>query len=146
MTKGTAMTDLSKLRGEHIAIQRMIGKLRYLISQPSPPPRLHLFALRYELSSTLIAHLKTEDWLLYPRLMASGDPDIASTARLFSEEMGGVAAAYIGHCKKWNADAITADWSGYCSDSTDIIHALNNRMTRESRDLYPLLETVACAA
>ncbi|MEO6581809.1 MAG: hemerythrin domain-containing protein [Sphingomicrobium sp.] len=140
------MTDLSKLRGEHSAIQKIVDKLSFLLSQPSQPPRLHLFALRHELSSTLITHLKTADWLLYPRLMASHDPDIASTARLFSEEMGGLSAAYVGHCKNWDADAITADWTGYCADSRELIRALNYRMTRESRELYPLLEALDRAA
>jgi iron-sulfur cluster repair protein YtfE (RIC family) len=140
------MPDLSKLRDEHIEIQKIIGKLRYLIGQSSPAPQLHLFALRHELSSTLIAHLKTEDWLLYPRLKASADVHIAETARVFSEEMGGLAAAYVAHCQKWNADAIAADWKGYCSDSRDLIDALHNRITRENRDLYPLLETLARAA
>jgi iron-sulfur cluster repair protein YtfE (RIC family) len=140
------MTDLSKLRGEHTEIQKIVRKLRYLISQPSPPPQLHLFALRHELSSTLIAHLKSEDWLLYPQMMASADPHIAATACAFSEEMGGLAAAYREHCQTWSADVIAADWAGYCSDSRDLIDALNNRITRENRDLYPLLETLARAA
>jgi iron-sulfur cluster repair protein YtfE (RIC family) len=140
------MTDLCKLRGEHSEIQKIVRKLRYLISHPSPPPQLHLFALRHELSATLIAHLKTEDWLLYPQLMASADAHIAATARAFSEEMGGLAAAYRSHCQSWNAEAITADWAGYCRDSRELIDALNNRITRENRDLYPLLERLDRAA
>jgi len=140
------MTDLSKLRREHTEIQIIVRKLRYLVSQPSPPPPLHLLALRHELSSTLIAHLKAEDWLLYPQLMASADPQIAATARAFSEEMGGLAVAYRNHCQSWNADAIGADWAGYCSASRGLIDALNNRITRESRDLYPLLERLEQAA
>ena len=145
-TKRIVMTDLCKLRGEHTDIQKIVRKLRYLISQPSPPPQLHLFALRHELSSTLISHLKTEDWLLYPQLMASADAQIAATARAFSEEMGGLAVAYRDHCQYWNADAIAADWAGYCRDSRGLIDALNNRITRENRDLYPLLERLDQAA
>lgn len=140
------MTDLTKLRGEHSEIQSIIRKLRYLTSQPSPPPQLHLFALRYELSSALIAHLKTEDWILYPQLMASADPHVAATAREFSEEMGGLAQAYREHCRSWSANAIAADWAGYCSASRGLIDALNNRITRENRELYPLLEGVEQAA
>ena len=140
------MTELSKLRGEHTEIQKIVRKLRYLIGQPSPPPQLHLFALRHELSSTLIAHLKSEDWLLYPQLMASADADVAATARAFSEEMGGLAGVYRDHCQSWNADAIAADWAGYCSDCRGLIDTLNNRITRENRDLYPLLESLARAA
>ncbi len=140
------MTDLTKLRDEHSEIVKIVGKLRYLISQPSPPPQLHLFALRHELSATLIAHLKTEDWILYPELMASADTRVAAIAREFSEKMGGLARAYRDHCQSWSADAIAADWAGYCSASRGLIDALNSRITRENRDLYPLLESLARAA
>ena len=87
-----------------------------------------------------IAHLKAEDWVLYPRLLASPDGQISSTAREFCEEMGGLAAAYIEYCEQWNADAITADWAGYCKDSRELIDALTIRITRENRELYPLLD------
>jgi hypothetical protein len=134
------MTDLAKLRAEHAEIQTLIGKLRYLIGLASPPPRLHLFALRHELSATLIGHLKTEDWVLYPSLMASPDAHVAATARAFREDMGGLAATYVEHCKKWSANAIGADWAGYCADSSSLIDALNKRIARENREVYPLLE------
>lgn len=140
------MPNLAKLRREHSEILRIVERLRFLVSQPRPPPQLHLFALRHELSSTLISHLKDEDWLLYPRLLTSGDAHIAATARAFMDEMGGLGVAYRAHCTKWSADAITADWAGYRSDSVSLMDALTSRITRESRELFPLLESLARAA
>jgi len=136
------MADLDKLRDEHTVILRIVERLRYLIGQSSPPPQLHLFALRHELSATLIGHLKTEDWVLYPRLMASTDPQIASIAHAFCDEMGGVGAAYMEHCKIWNAEAIAADWSGYGLASRVLLDALTRRISRDNRELYPLLKRV----
>ena len=133
------MDDLDKLREEHREILRVVERLRYLIGQPKPVPQLHLFALRHELSSTLIGHLKREDWVLYPRLLASTDSRIASVARAFSDEMGGLGAAYTQHCGKWNASAIASDWAGYCRASGVLLDALVMRITRENRELYPLL-------
>jgi len=46
----------------------------------------------------------------------------------------------------WSAAAIEADWPGYCADSRVIIDALTNRILRENRDLYPLLEHLDRAA
>ena len=66
--------------------------------------------------------------------------------RAFSEEAGGLKAAYIAHCQTWNAHAIAADWAGYCTDCRGLIDRLNRRITRESRELYPLLEQLARAA
>jgi hypothetical protein len=133
------MADLDKLSDEHTVILRIVERLRYLISQPTPPPQLHVLALRYELSAALIGHLQTEDGTLYPPLMASPDPHIASIARLFSEEMGGLGAAYFEHCRTWQADAIAADWAGYSLASQILLDALTRRISRENRELYPLL-------
>jgi hypothetical protein len=140
------MTDLAKLRHEQEQILRLLPRLEGLIIQPRPPRQLHLFAFRHELSTILIAHLKAEDWVLYPRLLASDDTQTAAVARSFSAEMGGLAAAYAEYCYKWTAEAIAADWAGYCSDSRELIDLLTTRITRESRELYPLLERLDCAA
>ena len=136
------MPDLDKLRDEHRLILRIVERLRFLIGQSKPPPQLHLFALRHELSATLIGHLKTEDWVLYPQLLASSDPQIASTARAFCDELGGLGAAYVEHCKIWNAEAIAADWAGYGVASLHLLDALTARISRENHELYPLLQRV----
>ena len=133
------MADLDKLRDEHTVILRIVERLRFLIDQAVPPPQLHVLALRYELSAALIEHLQTEDRFLYPSLLASSDPHIAATARSFSEEMGGLGAAYVEHCKTWKGDAIAADWAGYSLASTALLDALTRRISRENRELYPLL-------
>ncbi|WP_309661124.1 hemerythrin domain-containing protein [Sphingomonas sp.] len=140
------MTNLSKLRRDHAGILTILAKFRHLIAKASPPPRLHLFALRHELSSLLVGHLKAEDWVLYPRLLADTDVTIAATAHAFCDEMGGLAAAYTQHCKQWTAESIAADWRGYCRESEALIDALANRILRENRELYPLVERLNRAA
>ena len=140
------MTDVAKLREDHAELVRLVRRLGSFIDQPVPPAALELFDLRRQLTSTLIAHLKAEDWVLYPRLLASPDPKIAATARAFNEEMGGLASAFSGYCDKWSAAAIGADWAGYCADSRDIIDALTNRILRENRELLPLIDRLDRAA
>ena len=140
------MSDLNKLREEHAHLVRIVRRLADIVSQPTPPAKLTLFELRRELSSTLIAHLKAEDWVLYPKLLASTDPNVATTARSFSEEMGGLSAAYLAYVERWTATAIEQDWSAYCDDSRGIIDALGTRIERENRELYPLLDRLDRAA
>jgi len=105
------MTDLAKLRDDHAELIRLVRRLAELIDQPAAPAQLELFELRRALSSTLIAHLKAEDWVLYPRLLASGDAAIAAVAAAFNEEMGGLANAYVAHTDMWSATAIAEDWA-----------------------------------
>jgi iron-sulfur cluster repair protein YtfE (RIC family) len=140
------MANIPKLRDEHFRLMATVRRLGLVIEQRKPPPPLHLLALRHELSSTLIAHLQEEDWLLYPQLVDSRDGHIAATARTFREEMGGLADAYVAHCQRWTAVTIIGDWPGYCCECRQILDALTIRITRENRELFPLLETIARAA
>ena len=119
---------------------------REIVGQPSAPDRIELFDLRRDLVSTLLAHLKLEDWALYPRLIGSGDRQAASAGAMFKDEMGGLAAVFIAYTEKWHAGAITADWPGYCAETRGILDALMNRLTRENRELLPLLERLDQAA
>lgn len=112
-------------------------RLGSFVEQPTPPAQLELFELRRCLSSTLIGHLKTEDWILYPRLLGSSDEQVALTGRRFNEEMGGLAAAFAQYSERWSATAIDSDWAGYCRESRAIIEALTNRITCENRELLP---------
>jgi Hemerythrin HHE cation binding domain len=134
------MATIQHLREEHALLVRIVGRLAECIARPNPPPAVELFAVRRDLNATLIGHLKAEDWILYPMLLESGDPETAATARQFMDEMGGLAAGFLAYADKWSASAIESDWAGYCTESQGIIEALTQRITRENRELYPLAE------
>lgn len=140
------MSQLSKLREDHAKLATLFRQLRSIIASPRPPVQLLLFDLRRELMSTLIAHLKLEDWALYPRLIESENPAISDAGHEFQEEMGGLAPAFVAYCDRWSATAIEVDWVGYCADTASILDALQNRLLRESRDLLPLLDRLDRAA
>ena len=140
------MTDLVKLRQEHAQLVEIAGRLGRAVLEPHPPSTTELYKLRRELTSTLIGHLKAEDWVLYPRLLASTDRKVADTARKFSEEMGGLAQAFTAYVEQWSATDIERNWRGYCQETRSILEALACRITRENRELYPLLEALDRAA
>lgn len=140
------MSELSKLRDDHLLLARLFRQLGSIIECAEPPSQLVLFDLRRELVSTLIAHLKLEDWALYPKLIESGDRGLSDAGRQFKDEMGGLAPAFVAYCDKWSANSIEADWKGYCSDTRHILDALENRLAREDRELLPLLERLDRAA
>ena len=140
------MSDIQKLRGEHATLVDIVGRLATIVAAPESPPIVELYNVRRELASTLIAHLKAEDWALYPRLMESGDPQIAATAKQFSDEMGGLAAAFGVYSQRWDAMSIQGNWDGFCLETKDIVAALTCRITREERDLYTLIDRLDQAA
>src|SRR5688500_19001048 len=88
--RAICMSNLATLREEHAQLIAIVRRLGAIIAQQSPPPSTELDTLRRELRSTLIRHLKAEDWILYPRLFKSPDPVIAETALRFNTEMGGL--------------------------------------------------------
>jgi Hemerythrin HHE cation binding domain len=140
------MSELMRLRDDHARLARMFRQLQHIIEQREAPPQMELFEFRHELMTTLIGHLKLEDWALYPRLIESGDEEISSTGRSFQEEMGGLAPAFLAYCDKWPAGMIASDWQNYCNETRGILDALNNRLLRENRELLPLLRRLDEAA
>lgn len=140
------MSELTKLREDHAKLALMFKRLGEIVDGPSPPPQLELFDLRRELVSTLLAHLKLEDWALYPRLIESGDSGISDAGLRFQKEMGGLAPAFVAYCDKWSASRIESEWPGYCADTAAILDALENRLARENRELLPMLEKLDRAA
>ncbi len=138
--------NLGKLRQDHADLMVIALRLGEVVKQPASPPAAELFVLRRELSATLVAHLKAEDWALYPRLVDCGDSQVAAIARTFSDEMGGLAAAYTGYNEHWTAVTIADDWPGFCRDTSAILGALSDRIRRENQELYPLLEKIEQAA
>ncbi len=140
------MSNLAQLRSEHADLVTIVKELAALVEGNSPPPAVKLFDVRRRLSSVLIAHLKAEDWVLYPPLLSSADPEVADTARRFVDEMGGLAQAFTVYVERWDALSIESDWPRYQSETRGIIEALTNRIIRENQELYPLLERVERAA
>ncbi len=140
------MSSLAQLRNEHAELVTIVKELAALVEGALPPPAVKLFEVRRRLSSVLIAHLKAEDWVLYPPLLSSADPEIADTARRFVDEMGGFAQAFTVYIERWDALSIESDWPRYQRESRGIIDALTTRIVRENKELYPLLEKVERAA
>ncbi len=140
------MSNCMKLRTDHVELLDICKMLEGSIAGATPPSSVELFGVRKRLTTKLIAHLKEEDWLLYPRLLESDDEHIASTARAFVEEMGGLAKAFTAYVESWDAFRIEREWPQYKSETAGIIAALRCRITRENRELYPLLERLDQAA
>ena len=140
------MSELMRLREDHAKLARMFQELEHIIDRPQAPAQIELFKFRQNLMSTLIGHLKLEDWALYPRLIESGDDEISAKGEAFRDEMGGLAPAFLAYCDKWAAGTIHENWAGYCSDTRALLASLRDRLVRENRELLPMLERLDRAA
>jgi hypothetical protein len=134
------LEDLKRLKSEHLTLTAIASRLSAMIAQPAPPPAQELYTMRMKLASMLIRHLKSEDWILYPRLLKSSDAKVAATSHAFVEEMGGLAKAFGDYSDRWTAYEIEQNWKGYQRETAEILNLLARRMVREERELYTLLD------
>lgn len=127
------------LSAEHAQLDALATEMLTVIAAAKQPPT-ELSALRWRMNHLLMVHLAKEDQYLYPHLQTNGAPRAASLAKRFSQEMGGLAAAYLSYTSQWTAQRMAEDWPGFIADTRKIILALRQRILREERDLYPLID------
>ena len=140
------MPNIAQLHDEHRELLDLLSRLSVAIARPEPAPQVELFDLRMKLCTTLIGHLKVEDWTVYPKLISHRDPVVAATARRFNDEMGGLASAFSCYSRRWTTMMIQTHWAEFCSDTAEFVEALTRRIKREEAELYPLTAKAAKAA
>ncbi|MBB6426070.1 hemerythrin domain-containing protein [Sphingopyxis sp. JAI128] len=138
--------EMQRLRAEHAALVALSRIILAMTEARHPPPASELTSARGALREALVRHLKCEDWILYPRLMASGDPGLMRTTRAFELEMGNLSADYVAYDEMWSGARVAADWPGFCRETRRIFEQLAMRIEREERELYPLADTLHSAA
>lgn len=137
--------EMRRLRAEHVALATLSKILMNLTRAPAPPRPTELTSVRAMLHDTLLRHLKCEDWILYPRLMATGDPHFVTLAAGFVREMGHIAQDFLLYHAKWTAECIADDWPGFCHETEIMLNVLAMRIERENRDLYPVADQLDTA-
>lgn len=134
------MPNTSSLRREHAELTRRAMRLRQTVSQPEPPEADELVRMRREFSELLVAHLLFEDRDVYPRLFRSPSARVAHMARTFADEMGDQCETFLSYSKAWNDAAVETDWPAFGQATKEILDAVEIRILRENRILYPLLD------
>lgn len=137
--------EMRRLRAEHAALATLAQLLLDLVRAPDAPRPTELASVRGMLRDTLLRHLKCEDWILYPRLKASGDAAVVALAGEFVHEMGHIAQDFAAYDAKWTAARIAQNWVGFCSETEAVLAVLGMRMERENCELYPLAERLVFA-
>ena len=94
-----------------------------------------------ELLKDLTIHLTLEDKILYPKMMRSSDRTVATTAKKYQDEMGGIAQVAMGYRGKWNSSmVISANPAEFIKETKGLFAALQERIVREDKILYPMFD------
>lgn len=133
------LASAADLMLQHEFIGTLAAALAKTATGPEPVDIVSCQATRQRLTHALRAHLKQEDWAVYPELLRSADPRIAEAAARFRDELGGLNVLLDDYTQQWFASAMAADWPGFCSATRELLAALAERAGREDAELYPLL-------
>ena len=136
------MVNREILSKEHAELDGLAVQLLALVAK-QPAETTALSTLRWRLNHVLMVHLAKEDNLLYPQLKSSTIPATRMLATRFADEMGGLAATYLAYSTRWTVVAVEADWAGFAADTRTVMRALRQRILREERELYPMLDRQA---
>ncbi|OWY30517.1 hemerythrin domain-containing protein [Herbaspirillum robiniae] len=132
--------NLDKYRREHADIIRHVQELKKLTALGIAG---HAAAIAREviaMSSVIKLHLSVEDRFLYPALQEAGAA-LAAKGRQYQEEMADIAAQYGRFSRQWNdAQRIAEQPEGFRADANRVLKILFDRIGRENRDFYPLIE------
>lgn len=137
---------IERLRAEHAALLALGRIIMAMLKEPAPSRPADLESARGALRETLVRHLKCEDWVLYPRLRASGEPELVRITRDFELEMGDLADDFAAYESKWTTERVVADWEGFRRETMIVFDLLKLRSEREERELYPLADRLYSAA
>jgi hypothetical protein len=140
-----SIREMQQLRAEHAALIALSRILLDMARAPHPPRPTELASVRALLRDTLVRHLKCEDWVLYPLMKASGEPETVRITCEFEFEMGDLAADFVAYDDKWTASRIEAEWPDFCRETRTILDMLAVRVEREERGLYPLADNLRAA-
>ncbi len=92
------------------------------------------------LAGRLKLHLAVEDKSVYPALLNNPDEHVRIVARKFKDEVGDIYVVFNEYFKKWSSSAkIESSRDAFTRETRELFEALMDRITKEDKELYPLL-------
>lgn len=135
--------NIDKYKHQHTIIFDSIRKLKELSHRGITQHAADIAAQVIKMSSVIKLHLSIEDKFLYPALREANHHRLAMMGKQYQNEMTHIAQAYGAFALRWNDAAhVAADPEGFRDDANKVLKVLFERMQREDRDFYPMIETV----
>lgn len=135
--------NIELLKGQHTHIWKLVRETETVLNADNVNVGAIAFDLSLkigQLSGALVLHLKSEDDYLYPELLKSESGEIRALAESFSQEMGSIAEKFTEYKRTYMmASKIKEQPEIFKQDTKRIFLALKNRLDKEDRKLYPLI-------
>ena len=127
------MANLDNYFRQHKEISELINTIKTMAIKDLIANSKEIATTLNNLSGKLKVHLSMEDRYLYPNLKAK------NIAEKFENEMGNLAKEFLNYKEKYNTYIkITENPINFKNQTTKIMKALEDRMSREEKDLYTI--------
>ena len=108
--------------------------------RPEAPCLTELNDARWRFSRTLLRTLTLKDRMVYPRLRLHADPAARAVAERYCQSTAADYAKFAAHTRQFPPDVVVSDWRAYAVAVRLRSAEVADRMDREERELFPLLD------
>lgn len=136
------MANIENLERQHEDIQQLFTLFKKQLNTPILDANVdELVKSINTLAGKLKIHMGTEDRFLYPELSASENPRLKALSKSYNSEMLSLSETFNVYKNQYNTRSkILANTTGFLTHSRDILKQLEDRISKEDRELYPLLK------
>ena len=132
---------IRELCAEHRALEAQAAQLLAIVSG-AVPDAAAVAVLRWGMAQTLLDHCNRENWLVYDRLLASGDAIATDIAWRYRQEHGTLGPAFANYIAAWPVGRISREWARFRDETEALMTGLAERIEDEERVLYAHVERV----
>ncbi len=136
------MRKTERYRNHHVGIIKITSEISALLSiNELSNNAQEVFKLLSKLLVKMNFHFAMEDKSFYPMLIEHSDERIRTVAKMFRNEMGGLAETFKDYESKWNGTAAIQDNPrNFIEQTQTIFSALSKRIERENNILYKMVD------
>ena len=130
--------NIEKYKKDHINILKGIEEIREATVKQD---YYTIISKLSKLKDLVIQHIAMEDRVLYPTLRKHPNPNIINVSIRFKEDMSHISVPFIKFSRKWNNITILKqNLNEFKKEANIVLKDLYDRMKKEDRGFYPLIE------
>ncbi|MBX3593012.1 hemerythrin domain-containing protein [Sphingomonas sp.] len=133
------MSNLEVFFAEHRRLRACNAEMAAFARQLAGPATEILNDARWRFTRTLLRTLTMKDRLVFPRLRLHPDPTARETADRFATSTVADYERFANHTRRFPPEMASTDWRSYAAAVRMRTAEMDERMTREETELFPLL-------
>ena len=129
------------MKDQHVEILEKISFLRTLSHAGVSSNAQEIATAIVSMSAIIKTHLSAEDQFLYPHIEQDGNSMLRQVSSKFQREMTDIVSEYEVFSRRWNiASKLKGNDEAFRRDANNVLRKLYERMQKENKDFYPLVE------